>query len=132
VGAGNSGLRLLSQVQFDIVKIDLALVQSGVRRMGARAVLQSLRDLALSQNARIVAEGVETARQLQVIRELNIGAGQGYLLGRPDASVDKTFVDVRQLASGLLMPSHVDLDAVASAPSELGGSMAMRVSTWKR
>ena len=62
VGAGNSGLRLLSQVQFDIVKIDLSLVQSGVHRDGSRAVLQSLRDLALSQNARIVAEGVETAR----------------------------------------------------------------------
>jgi EAL domain-containing protein (putative c-di-GMP-specific phosphodiesterase class I) len=118
VGAGNSGLRLLSQVQFDIVKIDLALVQSGVRRMGARAVLQSLRDLALSQNARIVAEGVETARQLQVIRELSIGAGQGYLLGRPDASVDKTFVDVRQLESGLLVPSHVDLDPIASPTFE--------------
>ena len=89
VGAGNSGLRLLSQVQFDIVKIDLALVQSGVRRMGARAVLESLRDLALSQNARIIAEGVETARQLQVIRELDLGAAQGFLLGRPDASVDR-------------------------------------------
>ncbi len=60
VGAGNSGLRLLSQVQFDIVKIDLSLVQDGVRRLGARAVLQSLRDLALSQQAHVVAEGVET------------------------------------------------------------------------
>jgi EAL domain-containing protein (putative c-di-GMP-specific phosphodiesterase class I) len=117
VGAGNSGLRLLSQVQFDIVKIDLALVQSGVRRMGARAVLQSLRDLALSQNARIVAEGVETARQLQVIRELNIGAGQGYLLGRPDASVDKTFVDVRQLESGLLVPADARLEAAEGPPA---------------
>lgn len=104
VGAGNSGLRLLSQVQFDIVKIDLALVQSGVRRLGARAVLESLRDLALSQNARIIAEGVETARQLQVIRELDLGAAQGFLLGRPDASVTKTFVDVRQLESGVLVP----------------------------
>ncbi len=104
VGAGNSGLRLLSQVQFDIVKIDLALVQSGVRRMGARAVLQSLRDLALSQNVRMIAEGVETAKQLSVIRELDIGAAQGFLLGRPDASVDKTFVDVRQLESGVVVP----------------------------
>ena len=104
VGAGNSGLRLLSQVQFDIVKIDLALVQDGVRRLGARAVLESLRDLATSQNARIVAEGVETARQLKVIRELDIGAAQGFLLGRPEASVAKTFVDVRQLESGEPVP----------------------------
>jgi EAL domain-containing protein (putative c-di-GMP-specific phosphodiesterase class I) len=104
VGAGNSGLRLLSQVQFDIVKIDLALVQSGVRRTGARAVLESLRDLALSQNARMIAEGVETVRELQVIREMDIGAAQGFLLGRPDPSVDKTFVDVHQLESGVVVP----------------------------
>jgi diguanylate cyclase (GGDEF)-like protein len=94
VGAGNSGLRLLSQVHFDIVKLDLSLVHSGVRRMGARAVLQSLRDLALDQHAHVVAEGVETREQLDVIRELQIGAGQGYLLGRPGASVSASFIDV--------------------------------------
>jgi EAL domain-containing protein (putative c-di-GMP-specific phosphodiesterase class I) len=104
VGAGNSGLRLLSQVHFDIVKIDLALVQSGVNRESARAVLQSLRDLAVSQNTRMIAEGVETARQLRAIREMDIGAAQGFLLGRPDASVEMTFVDVRQLESGIVIP----------------------------
>ena len=104
-------------MQFDIVKIDLALVQDGVRRLGARAVLESLRDLAMSQNARIVAEGVETARQLKVIRELDIGAAQGFLLGRPEASVEKTFVDVRQLESGDALDDLVaeilfDMDAL--------------------
>jgi diguanylate cyclase (GGDEF)-like protein len=103
VGAGNSGLRLLSQVQFDIVKIDLALVQDGVRRAGARAVLQTIRDLALNQNARIVAEGVETGRQLQVLRDLHIGAAQGFLLGRPDASLERTFVDLRRIERALLL-----------------------------
>ena len=98
VGAGNAGLRLLSQVQFDIVKLDLSLVQDGVRRMGARSVLQSLRDLALDQHAHVVAEGVETAEQLNVLRDLQIGAGQGYLLGRPGASVSGTFVDVDTLS----------------------------------
>lgn len=111
VGAGNSGLRLLSQVQFDIVKIDLTLVQDGVRRLGSRAVLESLRDLALSQDARIVAEGVETSEQLTVIRELQIGAGQGFLLGRPNVSLEKTFVDVRQLASGVVVPVGAALPA---------------------
>ncbi|MFV2062532.1 MAG: EAL domain-containing protein [Chloroflexota bacterium] len=99
VGAGNSGLRLLSQVRFDIVKIDLSLVQDGTRDPGSHAVLRSLRDLALSQNAVIVAEGVETAAQLQVIQELQIGAGQGFLLGRPGVAIDATFVDLKRLAA---------------------------------
>ncbi len=123
VGAGNSGLRLLSQVHFDIVKIDLALVQSGVNRQSARAVLESLRDLALSQDTRMIAEGVETARQLQVIREMQIGAAQGFLLGRPDVSVEKTYVDVQQLESGVILPLAAQVqsawpDSVVSATDD--------------
>ncbi len=118
VGAGNSGLRLLSQVQFDIVKIDLSLVHDGVRRLGSRAVLQSLRDLAVSQDARIVAEGVETSEQLSVIRDLQIGAGQGFLLGRPEASVAKTFVDMQQLESGVIVPTAATLPVVANTAAD--------------
>lgn len=118
VGAGNAGLRLLSQVSFDIVKVDLALVQSGVRRMSARAVLESLRDFTVSQNARMIAEGVETSRQLQVLREMGIGAAQGFLLGRPDASVAMTHVDVRQLESGPLEARTVEPALADDAPGE--------------
>ncbi len=83
VGAGNAGLRLLSEIHFDIVKIDLSLVQGGILHDPSHAVLRALQELASRWNASIVAEGVETAEQLAVIRELGIGAGQGYLLGRP-------------------------------------------------
>jgi diguanylate cyclase (GGDEF)-like protein len=127
VGAGNAGLRLLSQVQFDIVKIDLSLVQDGVRRVGARAVLQSLRDLALSQRAHVVAEGVETREQLRVIRELDIGAGQGYLLGRPDPSVAATFVDVSKLGSEsptLAIPGAAPVAASAAVAKAAGATEA--------
>src|SRR4029079_1531997 len=82
VGAGNAGLRLLSQVRFDIVKIDLSLVQEGAQRDSSRAVLRALLDLAGRQGAVAIAEGVETAEQLRMLRELQISTGQGYLLGR--------------------------------------------------
>lgn len=83
VGAGNAGLRLLSEIQFDIVKIDLSLVQGGVMHDPSHGVLRAIQELAARWDARIVAEGVETGAQLAVIRELGIAAGQGYLLGRP-------------------------------------------------
>jgi diguanylate cyclase (GGDEF)-like protein len=124
VGAGNAGLRLLSQVPFDIFKIDLSLVQDGVHRPGSRAVLESLRDLAVSQNTRIIAEGVETAQQLQVIRDLDIGAGQGYLLGRPGVSVEATFVDVIQLSQGIVAVPESGLITRVAATS-VGGVAAM-------
>ncbi|MBI3750529.1 MAG: EAL domain-containing protein [Chloroflexi bacterium] len=83
VGAGNAGLRLLSEISFDLVKIDLTLVQSGVLRDSSMAVLRALRELAVRSSATIVAEGIETGHQLEVVRELGLTAGQGYLLGRP-------------------------------------------------
>jgi diguanylate cyclase (GGDEF)-like protein len=83
VGAGNAGLRLLSEIHFDIVKIDLSLVQGGILHDPSYAVLRALQELAGRWHASIVAEGVETAEQLAAIRNLGITAGQGYLLGRP-------------------------------------------------
>ena len=38
VGAGNAGLRLLSQFRFDIVKVDLSLVQEGANNDASRAI----------------------------------------------------------------------------------------------
>ena len=83
VGAGNAGLRLLSEIHFDIVKIDLSLVQGGIIHDPSHGVLRALQELAARWDAKIVAEGVETGEQLAVIRELGMAAGQGYLLGRP-------------------------------------------------
>ena len=104
VGAGNAGLRLLSQFRFDIVKLDLSLVQEGAQRDSSHAVLRSLRDLAGRWGAFVVAEGVETREQLRMVRELGLGAGQGYLLGRPGTSVQVTRVDLDALeAGGLVM-----------------------------
>ena len=83
VGAGNAGLRLLSQLRFDIVKIDLSLVQGGAAHDASLEVVRTLHDLADRWGALVVAEGIESPAQLDVVRSLGIGAGQGYLLGRP-------------------------------------------------
>ena len=83
VGAGNAGLRLLSQLQFDIVKIDLSLVQGGAIHEASKSVVGALQDLARRWGASVIAEGIETPEQLRIVRELEIAAGQGYLLGRP-------------------------------------------------
>ena len=83
VGAGNSGLRLLSQVKFDIVKIDLSLVQGGISQDPSHAVLRALQELAAQWKASIVAEGVETAEQMTTLLNLGCDEAQGYLFSRP-------------------------------------------------
>lgn len=97
VGAGNAGLRLLSQIRFDLVKIDLSLVQSGALRESSMAVMRALRDLADRSSATIVAEGIETVHQLEVVRDLGIAAGQGYLLGRPSSTLATETLDIENL-----------------------------------
>jgi len=100
VGAGNAGLRLLSQIRFDIVKVDLSLVQEGAERDSSRAVLRSLRDLANRWGASVIAEGLETVSQLRMVRELGMAAGQGYLLGRPIADTSLKLVDLAVIEAG--------------------------------
>jgi diguanylate cyclase (GGDEF)-like protein len=97
VGAGNAGLRLLSQLRFDIVKIDLSLVQGGVVRATSQEVVLTLRDLADRWGALVIAEGVETVEQLEFVRSLGIRAGQGYLLGVPLERPSTETVDLEEL-----------------------------------
>jgi EAL domain-containing protein (putative c-di-GMP-specific phosphodiesterase class I) len=112
VGAGNAGLRLLSQFRFDVVKIDLSLVQAGTGRETVRAVLGSLVDLARRWGALVVAEGVETRAQLAMAVDLAIDAGQGYLLGRPGDRVDLERLDI----AALLEPSTDPFVRLGLAP----------------
>jgi diguanylate cyclase (GGDEF)-like protein len=100
VGAGNAGLRLLSQFRFDVVKIDLSLVQGGAGEDQTMSVLTSLVGLARRWGALTIAEGVETAAQLRMIRELDVDAGQGYLLGRPGPVSATLVMDLDTLAEG--------------------------------
>jgi diguanylate cyclase (GGDEF)-like protein len=128
VGAGNAGLRLLSQLRFDIVKIDLSLVQDGIHHDASRNVVRSLMDLAARQGAVAIAEGLETAEQLRSLRELGLITGQGYLLGRPGHNLGLTRVDIEALAAGTLIVQNTPAQrpaahgAPASAPAALPAS----------
>ncbi len=110
VGAGNAGLRLLSEIAFDIVKIDLSLVQRGLLHDSSLAVLRGIREMARRSGATVVAEGVETPEQLVALQRLWITAAQGYLLGRPAERAIATPVDLALIAS----MSNLDEAAIAS------------------
>ena len=97
VGAGNSGLRLLSLVPFDVVKIDLSLVQDAATHQTSAEVLETLRELAQRRGAKVIAEGLETTQQLRTVIAAGIDAAQGYLLGRPREAVDIGWLDIEAL-----------------------------------
>jgi len=97
VGAGNAGLQLLSEINFDIVKVDLSLVRGGVMRDSALAVLSGIQDIAARADATVIAEGIETVDQLDVIREVGISRGQGFLLANPATEPQADTIDIARL-----------------------------------
>jgi diguanylate cyclase (GGDEF)-like protein len=92
VGAGNSGLEMLRDLPVDFVKIDRSVISRAIRDKHAEAVLLAIVAYAGRADAFVIAEGIESeevlqfvrnAGSLQIVRDLPIRGGQGYLLGRP-------------------------------------------------
>jgi diguanylate cyclase (GGDEF)-like protein len=99
VGAGNAGLRLLNEVEFSVMKVDLSLVRAGARNDPSDAILRALRELARRRHQSMVAEGVETPEQLEVVMSLGFDAAQGYLLHRPAPGLDAPVLDLDALVA---------------------------------
>lgn len=82
-GAGYSGLHLLTRFQPDIVKLDMDLIRGidtdRVKQIVVSRTLDMLRDLGVTA----VCEGVETAGELEVLRDLGVDLLQGYFIARP-------------------------------------------------
>jgi EAL domain-containing protein (putative c-di-GMP-specific phosphodiesterase class I) len=82
-GAGYAGLQQIVGLEPDIVKLDLALTRGIDRDPVRRALARCLVSFADEIGAVVLAEGVETLSELEVLRSLGIPWGQGYYLGRP-------------------------------------------------
>ncbi len=85
LGEGFSSLRLWSELKPGYVKIDKHFV-SGLNQDPVKLqFVRSLQHIAENSQTLIIAEGIEMASELAVIKDLGIAFGQGYLIGRPAA-----------------------------------------------
>jgi EAL domain-containing protein (putative c-di-GMP-specific phosphodiesterase class I)/CheY-like chemotaxis protein len=84
-GAGYASLRHTLALAPDIVKVDISLVRSIDLDRGRRALASALISFADEMDMTIVAEGIETAAELETLRELGVRFGQGYHLAEPAA-----------------------------------------------
>ena len=83
VGSGFSGLGQVVALLPDLLKLDRTLV-SGVHADEAKsALIARLSSFADEFGIEVVAEGIETRPELEVLRALGVRNGQGFLLGRP-------------------------------------------------
>lgn len=86
LGSGYSGLKLWSELQPNIVKIDKYFVHNVDREPIKRQFVKSICSIANGVGCMIIAEGIETKSELLTLKELGVNIGQGYFLGRPTCS----------------------------------------------
>jgi diguanylate cyclase (GGDEF)-like protein len=82
-GTGYSSLSYLHRLPFDTLKIDRSFVNRVGENGEQSEILQTIISLAKNLKMRVIAEGIETAPQLAVLRNLGCDYGQGYLMARP-------------------------------------------------
>ena len=82
-GQGQTSLLFLRRFPIDVLKIDKTFVQQGDKDPADRAILDSVIGLAHDLGLVVIAEGVETRSQLELLDELGCDLAQGFLLSRP-------------------------------------------------
>lgn len=88
VGAGFSSLRHIILTAPDVIKLDRSIVDGVSADPVLRSLVGSLVDFASGCEARVVAEGIETAADGDVLCALGVDYGQGWYYGRPGAAAD--------------------------------------------
>jgi EAL domain-containing protein (putative c-di-GMP-specific phosphodiesterase class I)/CheY-like chemotaxis protein len=82
-GAGFASLRHTLQLAPDVVKVDISLTRSIDADRARRAMASALISFADEMGMTIVAEGIETQRELDTLLELGVRFGQGFFLAEP-------------------------------------------------
>jgi diguanylate cyclase (GGDEF)-like protein len=82
-GTGYSCLSYLPRLSLDALKIDRSFINDLTTRSDIRGMVRSLIAMAQELGIRVIAEGIETEEQLEMIEDMGGDEVQGYLLGRP-------------------------------------------------
>lgn len=104
-GTGYSSLSYLHQFPFERLKIDRSFVDKMDHDPKSEAIVRTILLLGKNLNMQVVAEGIESARQLDLLRALDCGLGQGFLFSRPmNAGLAEKFL-IDQSNTPLLAPT---------------------------
>lgn len=91
---GNSSLPLIKKLNVNEVKIDRSLLPEETNDEFNVNIFESVVKILESLNVQIVAEGVETKEQLEMLKTLNVHSSQGYYLKKP-ISKEELIVEIK-------------------------------------
>jgi len=101
LGAGFSGLNMLANLRPDMLKLDLELVQGAAKHFAHKSIVQGLVNIAKDCGQTVLAEGIETEADFQLMKELGVDLFQGYYFGKPE-------VDPVETPARLAVPTTTD------------------------
>jgi EAL domain-containing protein (putative c-di-GMP-specific phosphodiesterase class I) len=84
LGAGYAGLSTFAQLEPEVVKLDMALVRQVEKSRTKRHIIASMVQLCEKLNIHVIAEGIETIAERDVLLALGCQLLQGYYFGRPN------------------------------------------------
>jgi EAL domain-containing protein (putative c-di-GMP-specific phosphodiesterase class I) len=82
-GAGYAGLRQLTILRPDLIKLDRGLIEDVAHDEAKQALVECFVRFAERTDARVCAEGIETIDDLLVLARIGVTYGQGYVIARP-------------------------------------------------
>ena len=83
MGAGYSSLRTIAELKPDFLKYDMALIRDIHKNLIKKDLLETLIPFTQRLGADIIAEGIETESEFEVLKQIGIKYGQGFFLAKP-------------------------------------------------
>jgi len=82
-GTGYSSINYLRKFPFDKIKVDQSFTRDIAREPEAKAIVKTIASLGAALNKKVVAEGIETKEEMDLVTQLGCHEGQGYYFSRP-------------------------------------------------
>lgn len=116
-GSGYSSLNMLKTINVDIIKIDMGFLNREHDPQRGESILEAIASMARLMDLRIIAEGAETAEQVEFLRTIGCDYAQGYYFHRPmDRDALEELLGVEGVIDyrGVLSPSieMIDMDVL--------------------
>jgi EAL domain-containing protein (putative c-di-GMP-specific phosphodiesterase class I) len=82
-GTGFSSLGYFAKFPINKIKVDQMFIRTLERGSQNEAIVKSVKELANGLQLKMICEGIETEEQWQILSEMGVKEGQGYLFGKP-------------------------------------------------
>ncbi len=118
-GAGYSGLNLISDIKPNYIKLDMKLIRGIDSDSMKQSLVRGMVEMSKGTRCKLIAEGIETFQELDMLVQLGVLYGQGYYIQMPAAEIQKIGSDILRtiyvINSGRSRMGHLSLHSITAS-----------------